>query len=48
MSADMNAVLRDYGIHPHGKTDEFYDALVDELVEAAMHPIEHLVLEATR
>ena len=43
----MQAVLRDYGITAHGMNDEFYLALVDELVEAAMHSIEPLVIEVT-
>lgn len=47
LTADVQAVLRDYGITAHGPNDEFYVALVDELVEAAMHSIEHLVMEAT-
>lgn len=46
--ADVKAVLREYGISAHGRTDEFFDALVEDLVSVVMHPVEQLVLEATR
>ena len=42
---DISITLRAYGYRKHGLNDTMWDALVEALVDDAMHPIEHLLLE---